>query len=110
MQKIIEYWKTEEGYESITDDNAFCAYEYANGEFFIAHFYVHDRTGGKSRTFFNRVKEAAIGLGATRITGVLHRNEANADQFHKKLLIHLRNGYKILSIAENRITVIYELD
>jgi len=80
------------------------------GQFFIAHFYVEDRTGGKSLAFFNHVKEAAIALGATRMTGVLHFNEANASQFHRKLFIQIKIGYRILSIDKNRITVIYELD
>ena len=110
MEKMVKYWKMEEGYDAIYDDNAFCAYSYGNGEFFIAHLYVEDRTKGKSHKFWDHIKEQAREIGADRITGVLHLNDANADQFHRKLVVHLRNGYRVLSIDTNRITVIYELN
>lgn len=109
MQKVINYWKEEEGYNVIHDDNSFCAYDYYDGEFFIAHFYVTERKGGASYKFFDRIKEEALKLGATRITGNLDLNNANRDNYHNKLMIHLRNGYKVLTITNNRITVIKHL-
>ena len=110
MEKAVKYWAIEEGYETIYDDNAFCTYEYSDGEFYISNFYVEDRTHGRSRAFFNHVKEKALELGADRITGNLHMNTANKENYSNKVMIHLRNGYKILSVHENRITVIYELN
>jgi len=96
MEKVIKYWQAEEGYDTIHDDNAFCAYGYADGEFFIAHFYVEDRKGGKARKFFDKVTEVALKKGANRITGNLDMNPANSENYTNKLMIHLRNGYQIL--------------
>ena len=85
MEKVVNYWKGEKGYETIHTDNAFCTYEYGDGEFYISNFYVEDRTQGKSRTFFNNVKEKALEMGATRITGNLHMCDANAANYTSDL-------------------------
>ena len=109
MEMVIKYWKGEEGYETIYTDNAFCTYEYGDGEFYISNFYVEDRTNGKSYAFFNTVKEKAIALGATRLTANIHMNEANADSYTRKVMTQLKHGFKILKVDTDRITVIYEL-
>ena len=109
MEKVVKYWKQEEGYDCIWNANCFCAYSIGDGEFFIAHFYVKHRKGGAAKKFFEEVKLVAKSLGCDRLTGVLHLNDANAENYTHKLMIQLRHGYKILSVDTNRITVIYEL-
>lgn len=109
MELYKDYVKLEEGYDCISTDNAFCTYSHAGDEFFIAHFYVKDRSSGKSYKFFNEVCEKAKALGAKYLTGNIDMNEANRDRYTEKLMIQLRHGYKILSISDNRITVYKEL-
>jgi hypothetical protein len=109
MEMVVKYWKEEEGYDCLYDDNAFCAYSYGDGEFFIAHLYVEKRKAGATYSFFNKVKKKAKELGANRITGNLYINEANQDSYSKKVMLHLRHGYKIVSVDSNRITVLKEL-
>lgn len=104
-----KYWKEEEGYDTYNTDNGFCVYAIDNGEYFIAHFFVDSRKGGGSFKFFKQVKEHAKSLGASFITGNVDFNENNKDNYTKKLMVHLRNGYEILDVSNNRITVIYYL-
>ena len=107
MDKIIQYWKLEEGYSTIHDESGFCAYDHDGEEFYIAHFYV---TPGKNAyKFFNKVKDFARSVGAKYLSGNLHINEANKDNFTNKVLIQLKHGYKIIGVHENRITVVYNL-
>ena len=105
----MNYWKEEEGYDTFSDPNGFCAYSYYKDEFFIAHFYVEARKGGGSFKFFKQVKEYAKSLGAKYITGNVDLTERNKDNYTNKLMIHLRNGYEILDVKDKRITVVYYL-
>ena len=107
MENIANYFKLEEGYETYYDNNAFCVYGVLNDEFYIAHLYVKDRT--KSYSFFKEVKELAREKGCKIISGNIDINEHNKDDYTKKVLVHLKHGYKIVNVGPNRITVIYEL-
>lgn len=103
---LRNYWKAELGYDTIYDDNGFCAYVHNDDEFFIAHLYVENRKSGGSYKFFNKIKELAKTLGASYLTGNIDLNEANREEYTNKLLIQLRHGYKILNVTDKRITVI----
>ena len=109
MEKLVKYWKEEEGYSVIYNGNAFCAYILNDKEFYIGHAYVEDRTKGQSYAFFEYMQLVAKELGATYMTGNLDLNEYNKDNYTNKVIIHIRHGYKIVNVTDQRITVLKEL-
>jgi len=106
MKNVANYWKQEEGYDTYFDDDGFYAYSYSDGEMFIAHCLIEK---GKSYSFFKKMQDHAKELGATCLTGNLDLNEHNKDAFNRKVMVHLGNGYKVIAITNNRITVLKQL-
>lgn len=106
MEKAVNYWKEEEGYDTFYTDYGFCAFMVGDSEFFIAHFYSEK---GKSYEFWNKVKEEAKKLGCEYITANIDLNERNQKNYTKKLMIFLRHGCKVISITNNRVTVLKQL-
>lgn len=106
MEKVAKYWKQEEGYDTYYDDDGFYAYSYSDDEFFIAFCLIEK---GKSYSFFKKMQEHAKELGAAYMTGNLDLNEHNIDGYNRKIMVHLGHGYKVISVTNNRITVLKEL-
>ena len=107
MENVRKYFLSEEGYETYYDNDNFCIYSISNDEFFIAHFYVENRK--ESYRFFNQVKKLAKEKGCSYLSGNVDMNDTNKDNYTNKLLIHLKHGYKVARVTENRITVVYAL-
>ena len=103
MEKVVKYWKMEEGYDTFYNDNGFCAYSYHGDEFFIAHCLTEK---GKSYAFFKEFQELAKSLGAKYITGNLDLNDHNEELYSRKVMVHLGHGYKIVNVSDKRITVL----
>lgn len=107
MKAVEKYFQEEQGYSTYYDDNSFCVYDISDDEFFIAHFYVGNRR--RSYEFFNKIKDLARQKGCTYLSGNIDMNESNYNRYTEKLLIHLKHGYKVVKVTENRITVAYLL-
>lgn len=99
---ITEYWKGEHGYDTYYTDNAFCAYATNGDEFFIADFFVQDRSKGKSKKFHDEIKGMARQLGCKYITGNIFVNHS-WENFNRKVKVHLFYGYSIVDIIEERV-------
>jgi hypothetical protein len=109
MKNVANYWKIEDGYDTLYDDNAFCAYSYGSGEFYLAHFYVNDKSQGRSYKFLQKIFDTAKTLGANRISANIDFNEHNAENYTKKLKIMIGHGFNIIAITDNRITILRHL-
>jgi len=106
MEKVAKYWKQEEGYDTYHDNDGFYAY-YVNGdEFFIAFCLIEK---GKSYSFFKKMQEHARAEGAKYITGNLDLTDHNKDGYNRKIMVHLGHGYRVISVTNNRITVLKHL-
>ncbi len=103
----------EEGFETIINDNGFCAYRFdeKSKNFYIGHFYIDpdSRKQGGSYTFFNQVRFRAKALGAERLVGDLYLNQYNINDYNKKVLVHLKHGYKVIDVNDKCITVMKEI-
>lgn len=108
MEKVVKYWKEEEGYESIHNDNAFCAYNCIGKEFFIAHFYIENRLYGKAKEFVQEVTNKAKAIGATHMTCNVYISE-DKERDTKKLVAFIRHGFKVESSDDGRITLLRQL-
>lgn len=111
---LKNYYLKEEGYDLLMDDSGFAAYKYdsENKNMYVGHFYVNPENRvkeGGAYKFFRKLKFRAKALGAERLVGDLFRNNANSEMYEKKLMIHIRHGYKIIDINKNCITVMKEL-
>jgi purine-nucleoside phosphorylase len=107
MERMLEnYYKIEEGYETIANEDGFCAYRYndSNNFFYIGHFYAE-----KSYDFFEHVKNIAKEKGAKFLVGDLFLNDFNSDSYTKKLKVHIGHGYKIVDVNNKCITVMKEI-
>lgn len=109
MEKLVKYWKEEEGFDVVYNGNGFCSYILTGEEFYISNIYVEDRTKGQSYAFFEYIKLLAKELGATYLSSNLDLNEYNKDTYHNKVMIQLRHGFKIVNVTDKRITVLKEL-
>lgn len=113
MEKILtQYFAKEEGLETVTTDYGFFAYNYdeKNKNFMIAHFHVdEEQRGKKSYELFRIARLRAKSLGAARLVGNLFLNAANSEDYTKKLLIHLKHGYKVAGVFDNCVTVMKEI-
>lgn len=107
MENVRNYFHSEMGYETFYDNDNFCIYSVNNDEFFIAHFYVKDRK--TTYSFFDKVKDLARKEKCLYLSGNVDMNESNYGNYTNKLLVHLKHGYKVARITENRITVVYAL-
>ena len=106
---LEKYYSKEEGYNTIIDNDGFCAYRFdsENSLFYIGHFFSE---GGKSSyRFFDKVKKIAKNIGAKYLIGDLFLNDFNKNNYTKKLMVHIGHGYKIIDIKNNCITVMKEI-
>jgi hypothetical protein len=108
MKLIAEYWKGEHGYDILYNDNAFCAYICEGKEFFIAEFFVKNRNNGEAIKFHKEIRQFAKTKGCTHLSGNIFVNN-NWDNFNRKLKIHLRFGYRVVSMNELRAQVVCDL-
>ena len=111
---LEQYYRSEEGFETIVNDNGFCAYRYddKSKNFYIGHFFVNPESrkkDGGSYKFFNQVRFRAKALGAERLVGDLYLNVHNINDYNNKVLVHLKHGYKIIDVTDKCITVMKEI-
>jgi hypothetical protein len=113
-ENFKNYFLNEEGYTLVEKEYGFFAYSFdpEYKSMFLAHLYVapEARKNGKTNELFRIIRLRAKSLGAKQVVGNCFLNDANKDNYSKKILLHLRYGYKIIGVHENCITLVKELD
>lgn len=107
---LEQYYKGEEGFDVLTNELGFCAYRTdEHGNFYIGHVFMPEDKRCESDKFFNQVRFRAKALNCCRIVGDLYRNTYNEDMYTRKVKIFLMNGFSIIDVNNNCITIMKEI-
>jgi len=111
METMIEqYYQGEEGFDTLIDEDGFCAYRVDdNKNFYVGHVFMSPDKRKNSDKFFNKIRFRTKALGAERIVGDLFLNVHNMKGYNNKVTVFLLNGFKIIDVNDKCITVMKEL-